>query len=158
LSATKEPSNYFASISNEDAINIWNVENENPVFSVAIPSQVYLGLDFCKVSKGYFLFVAHSNSSLRLGLLKVTKSNISLVGEAIVPFQDRDLLSAKIYNKRYVMLAVIQDRKPKFHIVSLFPDEESVEMKSQQKIIDDINATINKGFVPADANNKKVPE
>jgi hypothetical protein len=147
-------SKYFASLSNEDAINIWNVDNEIPSLSISISSQIFQGLDFCKIEKGYFLCLAYSTSSWKVWLIKTTKSGVSIENQLAIPFENKDLLVARFFNPRTVMLAIMEDRKPTFHLVNLFSEETGNSLKSTEAIIGDLNSSINKNGEKAD--NKRV--
>jgi hypothetical protein len=122
-------SKYFVSCANEDSINIWSVDEELPAFSIPIPSRVFLGIDFCKLAKGYFLLASYSNASLLIWLLRMTKAGISISKHVTIPFHD-DLLGARIFERKYLLLAISEQKKSKFHTIPLFNDEDSFELKT----------------------------
>jgi len=97
-------SKYFASCSNEDAVYIWSIESETPLLSLPILSQVFFNLDFYKVSAGHFLVLVSSTTCLRLWLVRATKSGMQLKSSVTIPFQDGDLLSARVYKKESIIV------------------------------------------------------
>jgi len=86
-------------------VYIWSIESEIPLLSLPILSQVFINLDIQKVAKGHFLVLVSSTSALRLWLLRATKTEMQVRASVNIPFKDRDLLQARIYDKKSIIVS-----------------------------------------------------
>jgi len=66
-----------------------------------------MNLDIQKVAKGHFLVLASSTTTLNLWFLRATKTEMQLKSSVTIPFQDRDLLQARIYDKKSIIVKIL---------------------------------------------------
>jgi WD40 repeat protein len=129
-------STMFMTAANSDSISIWDLEQENSLYSIPIASSIYNHIECKKKGKSTLQILAYNPTQISVWVVDLSDANAATHTSfhAEIPMKE---IIAVAFNTKDSLIVALKEKKTEFIIVNLF-DEESKQLRSGEDVSTEI--------------------